>query len=167
MREVYVIQSESGEEYKLEFTTERSGLIAAELLDQLNSEGIEVVEIDLGRTRGTTSASPLVLARIEQIIATMFLAHSNVIICFFCDFIHSIPTMSSKKEGMTVQQYRSRLFSRMFERFTTHHRIENIYNRVVVIQGVAEPYFFHIISRGEHLKYADIIAERHHQDFDK
>ena len=62
MKEVYVIQSDSGDEYKLEFTTERSGLIAAELLDRINSEGIEVVEIGLGRTRGVNPVSPLVLA---------------------------------------------------------------------------------------------------------
>ena len=68
---------------------------------------------------------------------------------------------------MTVQQYRSQLFSCMFERFTRHHHIDNVYDRVVVIQGVAEPYFFHVISREEHLEYADIIAEAHHKDFDK
>ena len=167
MKEVYVIQSGSGDEYKLEFTTERSGMIAAELLDQINSEGIEVVEIGLGRTKGTTPVTPLALAQIEQIIADMFLSHPNVIISFFCDFIHAIPAMSKRKGGMTVQQYRSKLFSCMFARFTDHHHIDNVYNRVVVIQGVAEPYFFHIISRKEHLKYADAIADAHHKDFDK
>lgn len=167
MNEVYAIRSDYGNEYIIQFSTECSGLIAEELLDQIKNEGIEIVEIDLGHTKGTAPVSPRILAQIEQIIADMFLSHPNVIICFFCDFIHAIPAMNKRKEGMTVQQYRSQLFSRMFERFTNLHHIDNVYNRVVVIQGVAEPYFFHIISRKEHLKYADAIADAHHKDFDK
>lgn len=66
MNEIFVIQSESGDEYKLQITTDRSGLIAAELLDQLNSEGIEIMEIGLGRSKGTLPTSPRVLAQIEK-----------------------------------------------------------------------------------------------------
>lgn len=44
MTEIYSIFSESGDEYKLKFTTDRSGIIADALLDGLNSEGIEVAE---------------------------------------------------------------------------------------------------------------------------
>ena len=47
MTEVYTLHSESGDEYKLQFTTDRSGIIADNLLDQLNTQGIEVVEIGL------------------------------------------------------------------------------------------------------------------------
>lgn len=42
MTEVYTIRSESGDEYKLQLTTDRSGIIAEEILDYLNNEGIEV-----------------------------------------------------------------------------------------------------------------------------
>ena len=68
---------------------------------------------------------------------------------------------------MTVQQYRSLLFSHMFDRFCSNQHLTDVYNRVVVVQGVAEPYYFHVIARQEHLKYADWIAEGHHKDFDK
>ena len=52
MTEVYTLYSESGDEYKLQFTTERSGIIADNLLDQLNTQGIEVVETGLARVKG-------------------------------------------------------------------------------------------------------------------
>lgn len=45
MTEVYTFVSESGDEYKLQFTTDRSGIIADEILDCINREGIEVAEI--------------------------------------------------------------------------------------------------------------------------
>ena len=105
MNEVYVIRTEKGSKYKLQFTSERSGIIAPELLDYINAQGIEVVEI-------------------------------------------------------------SELFSRMIEHYVSRHRLEGISNKVVVDEGVAEPYYFHIISRSEHQQFADMIAEGHHKDFD-
>ena len=45
--------------------------------------------------------------------------------------------------------------------------LDNIHNRVVVVQGVAEPYYFHIIARKDHLVYVDMLAKGHHKDFDK
>ena len=47
------------------------------------------------------------------------------------------------------------------------HTVKIWWTRFLVIQGVAEPYYFHIIARQEHLVYADLIAEEHHKDFDK
>ena len=35
MTEIYSFHSEQGDEYKLQFTTERSGIIADDILDQL------------------------------------------------------------------------------------------------------------------------------------
>lgn len=47
MNEVYTITSDSGDEYKLQFTTDRSGVISDALLDLLASKGIEVMEVGL------------------------------------------------------------------------------------------------------------------------
>ena len=58
MNEVYTITSEKGDEYKLQFSTDRSGIIAENLLDLLNSNDIEVVEIGLARVKGQTVTSP-------------------------------------------------------------------------------------------------------------
>ncbi|MBQ9678955.1 MAG: hypothetical protein IJV44_12560 [Prevotella sp.] len=167
MNEVYVIRIEDGSEYKLQFTSEGSGLIASDLLNSINAQGIEVVEIGLARVKGNTVTGTRVLAQIEKYIAEMLFSHPNVIISFFCDFINAIPYMSKRRKGVTVQQYRSELFSRMFEQYVSKYHLEGVCNKVVVVEGVAEPYFFHIISRSEHLKFADMIAERHHEDFDK
>lgn len=45
INEVYTITSNSGDEYKLQLTTDRSGIVADALLDFLASKGIQVVEI--------------------------------------------------------------------------------------------------------------------------
>ena len=43
MTERYTIFSEAGDEYRLQFTTERSNIIADRILDCLLQDGIEVV----------------------------------------------------------------------------------------------------------------------------
>ena len=52
MTEIYTLYSETEDEYKLQFTTDRSGIIADNILNQLNNQGIEVVEIGLARITG-------------------------------------------------------------------------------------------------------------------
>ena len=164
MNEVYIIHSDTGDEYKLQFTTDRSGVVSDEILDELSLRGIEVVEIGLARSKGINVTSPKVLAQIEECIAEVFLNHPNVLISFFCDFISLVPRTKKK---MPVQQYRSLLFTRMFEHYVSHHHIDGISNRVVAIEGVAETYYFHIIARNEHLKYADKIASDHQESYGK
>ena len=82
----------------------------------------------------------------------------------FCDFISLIP---STKKNISVQEYRSRLFSNMFERYINCHNIGGIRNLVVTVKGIAEDYFAHVIVREEHIYLAKIIGEGVQKDFGK
>ena len=164
MNKVYTICTDAGDEYKLQFTSERSGAIAEEIIEIINNKGIEVVEIGLGRIKGQNVTSLKVLAQIEQCIAEIIIDNPNVILTFFCDFISLLP---STKKTMSVQEYRSRLFSRMFDRYVSQHSINNIYNKVIKVEGVAEDYYFHVIGNKEYIDYANIIGEGIQQDFGK
>ena len=163
MNEVYTITSEKGDEYRLQFTTDRSGIIADALLDFLANQGIEVVEIGLARVKGQNVTSHYVLSQIESCIADLMQRHPNVILSFFCDFIHFVPS----RKRIPVQQYRSKLFSAMFNRYVTLYQLHDYCNHVVEVEGVAEPFFFHVIYRKKHEAYADMIAEGHQKDFGK
>ena len=57
MTERYTIFSETGDEYRLQFTTDRSNIIADRILDLLLQDGIEVVEVGLGRVGSTNVTS--------------------------------------------------------------------------------------------------------------
>lgn len=164
MNEVYTITSDNGDEYRLQFTTDRSGIIANELLDYLSQEGIEVIEIGLARSSGFNVTTPIVMAQIEDIVAELLQRYPNAILSFFCDFINIIP---STKKKIPVQEYRSRMFSLMFDRYVLQHHIHGLHNLVTVVQGVKEPYYFHVIAWEQHLKYANMISEGHQNDFGK
>lgn len=80
MTERYTIFSEAGDEYRLQFTTERSNIIADRILDCLLQDGIEVVEIGLGRVGGTKVTSHKVLQQIEECIADFMTRNPNAIL---------------------------------------------------------------------------------------
>lgn len=164
MTEVYSLYSESGDEYKLQFTTERSGIISDDILDLLNAQGIEVVEIGLARVKGQNITSHKVLRQIEECIADLMQRMPNVILSYFCDFIHLVP---SQKKNMTVQEYRSRLFSAMFKRYISQQRHFDVCDDEIKINGVAEPFFFHVIYHRHHQHYAEMISQGHVKDFGK
>lgn len=160
----YIIQSEFGDEYRLRITSEYSGMLSEDAFFALAAEGVEVVDVELERTRGVNVTSQKVLSKIADCIADAFIPHSNVIICFFCDFISLLPSM---KKRMSVQEYRSKLFSYMFERYVELHHIDGVMNHVVTVKGVAEDYFAHVIYRESHAHLANMISQGIQQDYGK
>lgn len=164
MTEVYSLYSEHGDEYKLQFTTDRSGIIADDILDQLNAQGIEVVEIGLARVKGQNITCHKVLHQIEECIADLMRRMPNVILSYFCDFIHLMPR---QRKDMSVQEYRSRIFSAMFKRYVSQEQQLDVCDDEIKINGVAEPFFFHVIYHRRHQNYAEMIAEGHVKDFGK
>lgn len=159
----YIIQSEQGDEYKLRLTSENTWMLPEDLCQLMKTKDIEVVDIELERSKGTNVTSSKVLSLIEGCIADYMLNHRNVLFCFFCDFIHTVPT----RKNIPVQEYRSRLFSAMFNSYVTQHHLEGFCNHVVKIEGVAETFYFHVIYRDEHEAYARMISEVNQKDFSK
>ena len=107
-------------------------------LHLLLQDGIEVVEVGLGRVGSTNVTSHRVLQQIEESIADFMTRNPNAILSYMCDFINLVP--SNKK--ITVQEYRSRMFSAMFKRYMSQHHIVDIYDDEIKIDGVAETFYF-------------------------
>lgn len=164
MNQEFIIRSEKGDEYRLRIATESTGLLSDEVLQKLSAAGVEVIDIELERTQGLNFTNLLVLGKIVDCIADVFLAREDFMICFFCDFISLVPSM---KKEMSVQEYRSRLFSNMFERYVRSRHINGIRNQVVVVKGIAEDYFVHVIAREKHAGLTTIIGEGIQRDFGK
>ena len=93
MTERYTIFSEAGDEYRLQFTTDRSNIIADRILDLLLQDGIEVVEVGLGRVGSTNVTSHRVLQQIEESIADFMTRNPNAILSYMCDFINLVPIL--------------------------------------------------------------------------
>lgn len=143
--------------------SENNRLLSAETINALN--GITLVGIDLRRLAGNHVTGNNVLNAIEKAIADFFMQRDDVMICYYCDFINPIP--KTLKNSMPPQEYRSRLFERMFQRYTHLQHLEGICLSVVEINGINEKYYFHVIYRQKHSVLASIIGDDLKEGFGK
>ena len=89
----------------------------------------------------------------------------DVIICYYCDFVNPIP--KTKKNKMPPQEYRSKLFDAMFQRYVKLHGIEDVRLSVVEVNGINEIYYFHVIYRETHSVLAALIGSDIREGFEK
>ena len=143
--------------------SEDNRLLSAGTIDALN--GITLIGIDLRRLAGNHVTNNNVLFAIEKTIADFFIERKDIMICYYCDFINPIPR--TLKNSMPPQEYRSRLFERMFQRYTHLQHLEGVRLSVVEINGINEKYYFHVIYRQEHSVMASIIGDDLKEGFGK
>ena len=159
---IRIFRSPEGDVYHITIT-EEGRVLSPEVLKSLGN--IHVVGIELRRLSGNNTTGHEVLAALEDTIAKVFLQNDDVILCYYCDFINPIP--KTKKNKMPPQEYRSRLFDLMFQRYAKLHGIHDVRLSVVEINGIEETYFFHVIYREMHSVFATMIGSDLKEGFSK
>ena len=157
-----IFRSREGDVYYITLSEDHN-VLSLEAIEALHD--VNVVGIELRRLAGRNATGQEVLTAIESTIAEFFVKHENVIICYYCDFVNPIPHTS--KNSMPPQEYRSRLFDKMFQRYTHQHDITSARLSVVEINGINEKYYFHVIYREAHSVLASMIGRDLKDGFDK
>ena len=126
--------------------------------------GIEIVDIaliDASSVVGINNAGTL--NRISLILLN-FLEENDVVLYFYCakDPIR----IRTRKEGVSYQQYRSRLFCSMYDRVTNSHAGRFINKSIVLRDSTYGDHYIHLISKVE---YSEVIEslEGHLSNFNK
>ena len=159
---IRIFKSPKGDVYDIALSEDK-GVLSEEFLETLG--GVHVVGIELRRLAGNHTAGHDVLAALEETIAELFLKNDDIIICYYCDFINPIP--HTNKNSMPPQEYRSRLFDGMFQRYVKQHGIHDVRLSVVEINGINEIYYFHVIYRETHSMLAAMIGSDLKEGFGK
>ena len=121
---------------------------------------VEIIEIDLERVSGTNPASLRTLGKISEGIFRCFEQNDKAILYYFCDDLNDIPIIGRGKEDMWPQEYRSQLFSKMFQRYSLQNKnLIDAVDVVVVINEEIRPLFMHFIARAQHAHYIDILKK--------
>ena len=55
----------------------------------------------------------------------------------------------------------------MLQRYISQHNIQDVSEVVTVVEGIDEPYYFHLICRDHHLADVQQIASKLQADFSK
>lgn len=157
-----IFRSSTGDVYYI-ILSEEHAVLSSEIVDMLND--VDVVSIELRRLAGKNVTGQEVLSAIASTIAEFFVENENAILCYYCDFVDPIP--HTYKNSMPPQEYRSRLFEKMFLRYSKKHEITDVRLSVVEINGINEKYFFHVIYREAHSLLASMIGHDLKSGFDK
>lgn len=107
-------------------------------------------DVTLVRESGDGYVGYKVLSAISDTLARFLNENEDAVLCFYCDTLTEVKRNHS---DISPQEYRSRLFSRMFDKYTRlHHRFAFVNHRVK-IEDTENPYnsqYAHFICRKEH-----------------
>lgn len=107
-------------------------------------------DVTLVRKAGKGYVGYKVLYAISDILAKFLNENSDAVLCFYCD---ADTDLQRNHKNMLPQEYRSLLFSRMFDKYVNSRNITNLINHKVEIDSPEKQnsrQYAHFICRKEH-----------------
>lgn len=151
MKVTYPISTSEGDEYLVLIESFEKSILPEKIITMLGN--IDIMDITLERVSGKHTTKPGILFDISNFIAGFLLDNENTILYFYCDDIHNI---MRRDQSITPQRYRSTLFSRMFDRYTSSHFINDFIDVPLEIRSDRDIYI-HLIAKDIHLPYVNAI----------
>lgn len=158
----------SDDQYILSLAQDGDKFLSTTVSSELQKHGVEVWGILLlrkGRRESVTSVS--LLSEISNSITMFILQHPNAILYYQCDDMDEVPMNGRKKNsGISVQKYRSMLFSLMFEKQVRYVPLE-IVNVPIFFDFMGHETYIHIIARENHMPWVNLIKDDIKEGFEK
>ena len=157
----FSISTRLGDEYRIILVNADISVLGEAVKETIVKEGIDISEILIDRVRGGESTAQEVLHAITGRIADLFAEHANLIIYYSCDDMNPIPSrnMKSANKDLPVQEYRSKLFSHIFDSYMYSHQVSGIDNTPIIIRGEGYTQFMHLIARTKHQIIVNLIKD--------
>ncbi len=118
-------------------------------------------DVTLVRVSGDENVGIDVLNAVCDVLYRFLSDNDSAVLCFYCD---DLTEVSRRHDNVTPQEYRSRLFSRMFDKYIHSHSIKGIVNYCVMIEDEEQPRFAHFIAPEKYIpsikKLGDIIMQK-------
>lgn len=105
-------------------------------------------DVTLVRVSGENNIGIRTLNAICDVLYRFMNDNDTSILCFYCDDLTDVARHHSE---LTPQEYRSRLFSRMFDIYVKSNNIADIVNYGIVIETENAPRFAHFITPEKYL----------------
>ncbi|MCD8387385.1 MAG: hypothetical protein LUD17_10920 [Bacteroidales bacterium] len=112
---------------------------------------LNIYDVTLWRKSGSGNVGHKVLNAVCKKLMEIIKQSNDTIFCFVCDFSTDVPR---RHRDMSPQEYRSNLFTRMFESFARHNDVYDLVNDVNIYEDNGEKRYFHFICS---LKYLNEI----------
>ena len=111
--------SQRGNEYRILLSPANMNVLSEEIISFISEKGIDISELIINRIQGDDATEQNVLHDITGWVADLFASNPNLIIYYSCDDMMPIPSrnISSRNKHLPVNEYRSRLFSHIFDTY--------------------------------------------------
>ena len=110
---------------------------------------VEFYDVTLIRERGSGRIDYRTLNMVSESLAAFLHDNPDAVLCFYCD---DQTDVDRRNPDITPQEYRSDLFSKMYDRYVRSHGINWLVNHKVRIEIGSQPRITHFICRKEHTK---------------
>lgn len=154
-----------GSEYRIILNPVNLDILSDKLRKQLTERSIDISELIIDRISGDSTTEQNVLHDITGWVADMFASNHNLIIYYSCDDMMPIPSRnkSSGNRDLPVNEYRSRLFSHIFDTYMASHQVSGVSNMPVRLDNYIDGYgysiFLHFIARDKDIDIVELLKE--------
>ena len=164
----YSFSSKTSDRYIVKIQKDGERFLSSKMLSTLDASDMEVWGIYLNRVGNIKNVTSIRdLSIISKQIYGFFLSHENVILYYVCDDMAEVPMNAKKKaEGYSVQYYRNRLFSNLFQKLQSLLSIR-VVDLPICIDACDNDMYIHIIARAEHFDIATKIKQDVLEGFSK
>lgn len=161
--EAYYSIIEKENEYRILLTPVNTVGLPVHIQQILSNRKIDISELIIERINGESATGQEVLHDITGWIAEMFARNPNLIIYYSCDDMTPIPSRnkSGENKDIPVNEYRSRLFSHIFDTYISSHQVLGVCNTPIrldnYVDGIGYSLFFHFIARDIHSDIVEML----------
>ena len=157
--------SQKGSEYRILLSPANLKILSDDALRILADRGVDISELIIDRISGEDTTEQDVLHDITGWVADIFAQNPNLIIYYSCDDMMPIPSRntSSENKNLPVNEYRSRLFSHIFDTYMSSHQVSGVSNTPIRLdnyeEGIGYSIFLHLIARDIHYDIVEMLKE--------
>jgi len=108
------------------------------------------------RVSGENSIGVKTLNAICDVLYRFLKDNEDAILCFYCDDLTEVKCSHME---LTPQEYRSCLFSRMFDMYVRDNGIDDMINYVIHIEDRDTPRFAHFITPRRYLQTVSVLGD--------
>ena len=152
-------------EYRVLLTSVDIEVLPEHIQKVLVEREIDISELMIERISGKSTTGQDVLHDITGWVAELFAHSPNLIIYYSCDDMTPIPSrnQNSENKDMPVNEYRSKLFTHIFDTYMTSHQVSGVINTPIQLDnyenGIGYSLFFHFIARDIHNDIVEMLKE--------
>lgn len=157
--------SQRGSEYRILLSPANLNILSEAAYDYIQRKGIDISELIIDWVKGESTTEQDVLHDITGWVADMFASNTDLIIYYSCDDMMPIPSRnaSSDNKDLPVNEYRSRLFSHIFDTYMLSHQVTGVTNTPIrldnYVNGQGYSIFIHLIARDKHADVVEMLKD--------